>query len=123
MTPGLIERLEAGPVHLTHTEAYDLAIDLGSDVALGLSQTIRKAFAGKSLDAALALAERVLPGWLWQVTTITTAIGGIRKPFAVVMNPDDDNDDIRTFGEATTPALALCIAILKARATQEQTHG
>lgn len=73
----------------------------------------------ESLDAALALAERVLPGWLWDVTTITTAIGGIRKPLAVVMDPDGDNDDIRTYGSAATPALALCIAILKARASSE----
>ena len=148
MTPGLIERLEAAgegsreldallwlrfnrPHYQGGVEAlemrtwYDgrghliLETDAGEEVAdtLGISPVTT------SLDAALALAERVLPGWLWQVTTITTAIGGIRKPFAVVMNPDDDNDDIRTFGEATTPALALCIAILKARATQEQTHG
>lgn len=56
----LIEKLEAGPVYLTHKEAYDLAISFGSDTAFGLAQIIRKAFAGGSLDAALALAERVL---------------------------------------------------------------
>ena len=55
----LIARLEAGPVYLTHKEAYDLAIFFGSDTALGMASLIRKAFAGGSLDAALALAESV----------------------------------------------------------------
>lgn len=55
----LIARLEAGPVYLTHTQAYDLALFFGSDTALGMAARIRKAFAGGSLDAALALAERV----------------------------------------------------------------
>lgn len=73
-----------------------------------------------SLDAALALAERVLPGWLWEATTITTTIGGIRKPLAVVVDPEGENDDVRTFGTAATPALAFCIAILRALRTTEQ---
>lgn len=55
----LIARLEAGPVYLTHKEAYDLAVFFGSDTALGMASLIRKAFVGGSLDAALALAERV----------------------------------------------------------------
>lgn len=69
----LIEKLEAGPVYLTHKEAYDLAVALGSDVALSLANTIRKAFAGKSLDAAVALAERVLPGHDWSLGHLPTS--------------------------------------------------
>lgn len=69
-----------------------------------------------SLDAALALAERVLPGWLWDVTTITTAVGGLRKPLASVVRPDQpEGEEIKAWGYASTPALALCIAVLKAK--------
>lgn len=69
-----------------------------------------------SLDAALALAERVLPGWLWDVTTITTAVGGLRKPLASVVRPDQpEGEEIKTWGYASAPALALCIAILRAK--------
>lgn len=66
-----------------------------------------------SLDAALALASRVLPGWLWSAGTSDdgTAIAVL-----------DDLNASGGFAEsrAKTPALALCIAILKARAIQEQ---
>jgi hypothetical protein len=112
----LIAKLEAGPVYLTHKEAYDLAIFFGSDTALGMASLIRKAFAGGSLDASLALAEKVLPGWLWDVTTITTAFGDLRKPLASVVRPDQpEGEEIKTWGYASTPALALCIAILRAK--------
>lgn len=70
-----------------------------------------------SLDAAVALARRVLPGWDWSVTTITTSFGGLKGASALIVHPDHpDGRDITTFGEAATPALALCIAILKATA-------
>lgn len=69
-----------------------------------------------SLDAALALAERVLPGWLWDVTTITTAVGGLRKPLASVVRPDQpEGEEIKTWGYGSTPALALVIALLRAK--------
>jgi len=69
-----------------------------------------------SLDAALALAARVLDGWLWDVTTITTAVGGLRKPLASVVRPDQpEGEEIKTWGYGSTPALALCIAILRAK--------
>lgn len=56
----LIARLESGPVYLTHKEAYDIAIWFGPDVALGMASLIRKAVGVGSLDAALALCERVM---------------------------------------------------------------
>lgn len=59
-----------------------------------------------SLDAALALAERVVPGCSWCAETHG------RKPFANVCL----SDEIGFGSEASTPALALTIAILKAQA-------
>jgi hypothetical protein len=103
----LIEKLEAGPVYLTHKEAYDLAVALGSDVALSLANTIRKAFAGKSLDAALALAERVLPGDLtWRIEKDST--------FTAAFWSDPEYEPIGS-ARSATPALALCAAILRAQ--------
>lgn len=73
-----------------------------------------------SVDDALALVERALPGWLWDVTTITTSFGGQRRPSATVMRPDHpEGDEIDTCGGAATPALALCAAILKAKASAD----
>ena len=69
-----------------------------------------------SLDAAVALAERVLPGCLWTAgsNTYDGAPNGQAEVFLPV--PSDFHDGC---GEVTaaTPALALCIAILKATDT------
>lgn len=105
----LIAKLEAGPVYLTHKEAYDLAIWFGSDTALGLASLIRKAFAGGSVDAALALAERVLPGWRWSVVRTEPCE-------AYVWPPEQAYADIQA--KAVTPALAICAAILRAHASR-----
>lgn len=62
-----------------------------------------------SLDASLALLERVLPGWVGEISTIgcaTIARPGIKRP--------------AFHGDADTPALALCIAIVEALIAQEQ---
>ncbi len=64
-----------------------------------------------SLDTALALAGRVLPGWLW---TAGTAASG--RPYACIMDmawpaPKRREHD----AHASTPALALCAAILRAQ--------
>ena len=60
-----------------------------------------------SLDAALALAERVLPGWGW-----SAGQGHGEKAYARL-----DTLDGCDFEEAyaATPALALCAAVLRAR--------
>lgn len=114
----LIEKLEGGPVYLTHKEAYDLAIWFGSDTALGLAQLIRKAFVGGSLDAALALAERVLPGWWWTTgrcgLTCHASVGPDSK---FIEEPDLSKFDSGFHADVpnpSTPAIALCIAILRA---------
>jgi hypothetical protein len=66
-----------------------------------------------SLDAALALAERVLPGWRWQVSaTSSGAIGSVSSGAGMedFVSSQADLSDVRLF----PPALALCIAILRA---------
>ncbi len=67
-----------------------------------------------SIDAALALAERVLPGIIWTVCRLpsgnTLAKHG---PFYATLESDDEWSPMLD-QSAATPALALCIAILKA---------
>lgn len=74
-----------------------------------------------SLDAALALAERVLPEWAFEMTGYF-GLGGARVETAPDRWAPYDNADAETGGvvvNAKTPALALCIAILRARSTAE----
>lgn len=65
-----------------------------------------------SLDAALALVERCLPGWRWAVGVYGTGYqaaldsGGVFNQF---------------HSEAPTPALALCLALI--RALEPQTNA
>ena len=61
-----------------------------------------------SLDAALALAERVLPGCLVSLFLHGNATASVECKTA---------GRVKTEGLATTPALALCLAILKATRT------
>jgi len=56
-----------------------------------------------SVDAAIALAERVLPGWGWLAQNCGHPAGVLVK------------DDIAYEGRGATPAIALCIAILRAK--------
>ena len=65
-----------------------------------------------SLDAALALAERVLPGWGWCIRTDDTG-----QCFANVFPKCPNTDRIYFDVYAATHPLALCIAILKATDT------
>lgn len=66
-----------------------------------------------SLDAALALAERVLPGWLRDTSEHETG-----RWYGCVTNPKRNRRLLSgvSYAYAPTPALALCIAILRARA-------
>lgn len=66
-----------------------------------------------SLDAALALAERVLPDVIWRVERFDD------KAFDAAIW-DDPLDNRIGFGRATAPAIALCIAILRVLDAQEQ---
>lgn len=75
-----------------------------------------------SLDSALSLVERVLPGWGW---TVTAALGGgfTATVFDATGKVFDPNGDANiSLGEwieqgryhRPTPALAICLALLKA---------
>lgn len=66
-----------------------------------------------SIDAAVALVERLLPGWGWQVG---------RNGAAFVYRYVDDlkealDDDVTFRGKGATPALSLLLALLDAIAT------
>lgn len=65
-----------------------------------------------SLDATIALAEEVLPGWVWGVTSYT----GRRSDGMMWRRSGDDprGFDFKVRVEATTPSLALLLAILTA---------
>lgn len=60
-----------------------------------------------SLDAALALAERALPGWCFSMATIT-------PPWVQAYPPGSVEDCLDAVAASTLP-LALCIAILRAK--------
>lgn len=69
----------------------------------------------RSLDAALALAERVLPGLgAWDVGYAYNAAPLHYARLVIVREGPPEE-----FGRAATPALALCIAILKASQSAE----
>lgn len=63
-----------------------------------------------SIDAAVQLCERVLPGWIWDVTSTGTSW---------VMTPGDSDEHFAA--SAATPAIALCAAILRAKIAQLET--
>jgi hypothetical protein len=69
-----------------------------------------------SLDAALGLVDRVLPGAGWQVETI--AFGS--RYGALVIRPHEVGYHEAT---AATPALALISALLKALSEKDQANG
>lgn len=68
-----------------------------------------------SLDAAIALAERVLPGWHWSVYDTD---GTIANNASAQVEPPEFTFNVSD-GVGKTPALALCIAILRAVSEQK----
>jgi hypothetical protein len=75
-----------------------------------------------SVDAALALHERVLPGWFWRCGETPL----FPKGWAYVSRTDASNCDKKdeaasSDGKAASPAIALCIATLKALQAKEPT--
>jgi hypothetical protein len=124
----LIERIEAASA-TDHAEldAIDLAIAewCYTGGAPGLVNydpemwLIRNGGWARSIDAAVGLAERVLPGWSWNVASAGILLK--LRPCAFLAEPEDngapepwafDRDVYR--GDASTPALALLAAILRA---------
>ena len=125
MTTDLIERLEGAGEGSRELDAEIARLFGGQAIARFGDWDCREDGTGiwrplprysSSLDAALALAERVLPD-LTKINVWTYVRG---KHHHCEIETDEDEFDALN---ASTPALALCIAILKARATQEQTHG
>lgn len=60
-----------------------------------------------SVDSAIALAERVLPGFVWRVESHSSGM------FDAALWADPDDNHVG-YGRSVYPALALCIAILRA---------
>lgn len=76
-----------------------------------------------SLDAVVALLERVLPGWHGNVEVGAVLRDEAKAHSAVLIDPTE-NPDLFQQSEAKTPARALLAAVLRALATQEgQSHG
>ena len=66
-----------------------------------------------SLDAAVALAGKVLPGWRGSIQ-----FGDFGGPVNAYVCDDETIDD--AMASHPVPAIALCIAILKAKQAEEQ---
>lgn len=98
----LIKRLE-------EAETGSRELDLAIWSSQGFIGTLGEKMGGvtTSLDAALALAEWVLPGWCWMIERHKngTATAGLHE-----WNAYCEADQFT----ANTPALALCIAIIRA---------
>lgn len=76
-----------------------------------------------SIDAALALVERKLPGWEWLVRTNFVADKFSTLPFfAHITSPEWHVTHNGPHGEAyaKTPALALCAALIRALIGMEE---
>lgn len=82
-----------------------------------------------SLDAALALAGRVLPGWAWSVNGPDRLMMGDKASAYAVLAAPETNGAVEPWavdrevheGSGNTGPLALCLAILKA--TPEKSNG
>lgn len=98
----LIARLEK----LTGPDT-DLAVDINTHFEIA-SYITDDGDPTASIDAAVALAERVLPGWVWGVSQHGDALL-YRK------SGNEDGYDLKIKeGKSKPPAIALCIAILRA---------
>jgi hypothetical protein len=67
-----------------------------------------------SLDAALALAERVLPGWAWEIRTDLAGASVQAAPswwLEGLAAPDEGGVSV----DGKTSALAVCLGVLKAK--------
>jgi hypothetical protein len=113
---GLAERCEraAGPLRELEMDIHDAI--LGRDHTPNSFQTdgSRIARYTASLDAAMTL---VPEGLVWSLNTF----GNPSKASAYVMN--EQGEQWRCNDYPATPALALCAAAMRARATKDINHG
>lgn len=65
-----------------------------------------------SLDAALSLVERKLPGVHWSISNATV------KPRANVWMPQPTRPIMGPYSSGATPALAVCLALLRSLSTE-----
>jgi hypothetical protein len=74
-----------------------------------------------SLDAAIALVEKMLPGWDWYVRHATSADGDARYGNAQIWRPCDPRDDEapRHWANHNEPVRALLIALLRSQEPEE----
>jgi hypothetical protein len=115
----LLARLEAG-------EQPSIALDVALWEAFGRLKLDTDEPPLRSLDAAVALCERVKPGWAWDVMFESERLLGTASPHKAYWGSvrryrtSFDKDHI---GHAATPALALCIAVVKAKLAEvEHAH-
>jgi hypothetical protein len=107
MTSTLKELVE----RVAKAEGRDWSLDRAINDALGIDNRYHEhaGYTG-SIDAALALCERVLPGWSWMARWVRPDAGG---PISVAYV---DNAERHHNATAKTPALALLAAMLRALA-------
>lgn len=108
------------------SEETDEALQADIDQVGIEGMCIEKPFTS-SIDAVVSLCEQVLPGHGWGIESNTSHIKACLDPdlgepcakhphWAAV-----SNTSTRQFEDAATPALALCLAVLKAKQAQEVT--
>jgi len=106
----IIERLEKA-------DGPDRELDHAIDAMLptGVPRHVWRPIYTASLDAAIALVERTLPGYIWSVSD-----GDEHGPNALVHRPDDKSP----VGDmAATPAIALLISMFRALEAKEAGNG
>lgn len=122
MTAALIERLEKAEAGSHELDAA-IAKAFGAPAVLTFGHELlgneytapnHAPMVTRSIDAALALAERALPGWGWCMRTDDTG-----QCFANVFPGSPNVDRIYFDVYAASHPLALCVAILKAKVAQQ----
>lgn len=117
----LIARLEAAE-EVTHALEVEFATFMYANGAMFASLvnydpelwSERNASPLSSLDAALALADRVLPCWVWEIRIDESGASVQGAPvwwLEGLAAPDEGGVSC----DAATPVLALCISILRAK--------
>lgn len=103
----LIEAVEAGEFPHGINGAARAVFPYAEREADDLGLTAAAAFDG-SVDAALALMEAVLPGWVWALDCEP----GFAT--ALIFKPNGDELYLQSVAKTDTPARAILLAILKA---------